>query len=143
MYLGTHYQRLDDKGRLLLPAKFRDKLAGGLVVTRGQDHCVQMYDMEEFMRLHAKVADAPVGSAEARDYTRAFFSAADDIIPDKQGRITMPALLRKYAGLDRDVAVVGVGTRIEIWDTPTWEEVSAGTAEKYADQKSEVVPGVF
>ncbi|GAB3567527.1 division/cell wall cluster transcriptional repressor MraZ [Spelaeicoccus albus] len=143
MFLGTHYQRLDDKGRLLLPAKFRDKLAAGLVVTRGQDHCVYMYDMEEFLRLHEAVAKAPAGSADTRDYTRAFFSAADDIIPDKQGRITMPQLLRKYASLDRDVAVVGVGNRIEIWDTPTWEQVSAGTEAKFADQQSEVIPGIF
>lgn len=143
MFLGTHYQRLDDKGRLLLPAKFREKLAAGLVVTRGQDNCVHMYAMDEFLRLHEAVAKAPAGSADTRDYTRAFFSAADDIIPDKQGRITLPPLLRKYAGLDRDVAVAGLGNRIEIWDTPTWERVVADSEAKFAAQQSEVIPGIF
>lgn len=143
MFLGTHYQRLDDKSRLLLPAKFRDKLASGLVVTRGQDNCVYMFALDEFMRLHDEVAKAPAGSSDTRDYTRAFFSAADDIIPDKQGRITMPPLLRKYAGLERDVAVIGVGNRIEIWDTPTWERVVADSEAKFANQQNEVIPGVF
>src|SRR5690242_11058897 len=84
MFLGTHSPRLDDKGRLILPAKFRDKLAGGLVVTRGQERCLYVFAMDEFVRLADQMRTAPVTSKAVRDYLRVFLSGASDEVPDKQ-----------------------------------------------------------
>ncbi|MDF2847305.1 MAG: mraZ, partial [Oerskovia sp.] len=107
LLLGTYTPRLDDKGRLILPAKFRGQLASGLVMTRGQERCLFLLPMDEFRRMYDQIRQAPVTSKQARDYLRVFLSGASDEIPDKQGRISIPAALRTYAGLDRDVAVIG------------------------------------
>lgn len=143
MFLGTHTPRLDDKGRLILPAKFRERLAPGLVVTRGQEHCLYVFPMDEFVKVADDLRAAPMTSKAARDYMRVFLSGASDEIPDKQGRITIPPALRQYAGLDRELTVIGAGSRLEIWDTAAWETYLAGTEEAFADTAEEVVPGLF
>ena len=143
MFLGTHTPRLDEKGRLFLPAKFRDKLAGGLVVTRGQERCLYVFPMDEFMKVTQKFQEAPTSSKAARDYMRVFLSGASDEIPDKQGRVTVPAALREYAGLDRDCTVIGAGSRVEVWDTTAWNEYLASTEQAFADQSEEVIPGLM
>ena len=117
MFLGTHTPRLDEKGRLFLPAKFRDRLADGLVVTRGQERCLYVFPMDEFVRVADTMRAAPVTSKAVRDYLRVFLSGASDELPDKQGRVTIPAGLREYAGLARDCTVIGAGSRVEVWDT--------------------------
>ena len=142
-FLGTFTPRLDDKGRLILPAKFRPQLAPGLVVTRGQDRCLFVFPMGEFQRMHEQIRTAPVTSKQARDYLRVFLSGAHDEIPDKQGRLSIPAPLRTYAGLRRDVAVIGAGTRVEIWDAQAWETYLAAQVETYSDTAEEVFPGAF
>ncbi|WP_344308332.1 division/cell wall cluster transcriptional repressor MraZ [Brevibacterium samyangense] len=143
MFLGTHMQRLDDKGRLILPAKFREELAEGLVITRGQEHCLTLFPAREFQSIHEQMRSAPLTSKDARDYLRVFLSGASDEQPDKQGRFTVPQLLRKYAGLDRDVAVIGMGNRVEIWDSSTWEQYLEQTEQGFADRADEVIPGVI
>ncbi|GAA2106620.1 MULTISPECIES: division/cell wall cluster transcriptional repressor MraZ [Brevibacterium] len=143
MFLGTHMQRLDDKGRLILPAKFRDELESGLVLTRGQERCLSVFSMQEFESVHEQMRAAPMTSKEARDYLRVFLSGASAETPDKQSRITVPLTLRQYAGLDRDVAVIGMGNRAEIWDAPTWEAYLAETEQGFADRADEVIPGVI
>ena len=143
MFLGTHTPRLDEKGRLFLPAKFRDKLAGGLVVTRGQERCLYVFPMDEFMKVTQKFQEAPTSSKAARDYMRVFLSGASDEIPDKQGRVTVPAALREYAGVDRDCTVIGAGSRVEVWDTTAWNEYLASTEQAFADQSEEVIPGLM
>ncbi len=140
MFLGTYTPRLDDKGRLILPAKFRSQLAPGLVMTRGQERCLFLLPLEEFRRMHDQIRQAPVTSKQARDYLRVFLSGASDELPDKQGRISIPPVLRTYAGLDRDVAVIGAGTRVEIWDLPSWESYLAEQESGYADTAEEVFP---
>ncbi len=142
-FLGTYTPRLDDKGRLILPAKFRTQLASGLVVTRGQERCLFVFPMGEFQRMHEQIRTAPVTSKQARDYLRVFLSGAHDEIPDKQGRLSIPPALRAYAGLDRDVAVIGAGTRVEIWDAAAWETYLAEQVEHYSDTAEEVFPGAF
>lgn len=122
MFLGTYSPRLDEKGRLILPAKYRDELADGLVLTRGQERCIYVFSQQEFERVHEQMREAPISSRQVRDYIRVFLSGASDEVPDKQGRVTIPAALRSYAGLDRDVAVIGAGTRAEIWDAKAWED---------------------
>jgi MraZ protein len=141
VFLGTHTPRLDDKGRLFLPARYRDKLADGLVVTRGQERALFVFPMDEFTRLSEQLRTAPMTNKAARDYLRVFLSGASDEVPDKQGRITIPPMLREYARLTRDCTVIGAGARIEIWDSATWAEYLANSEEAFADQAEEVVPG--
>ncbi|HEY5515746.1 MAG TPA: division/cell wall cluster transcriptional repressor MraZ [Pengzhenrongella sp.] len=140
MFLGTYTPRLDEKGRLILPAKFRGQLAAGLVMTRGQEHCLFLLPIEEFRRMHDQLRLAPVTSKQSRDYQRVFLSGAMDDLPDKQGRISIPTSLRTYAGLDRDVAVIGVGPRVEIWDLTAWETYLAAQEAGYADTAEGVFP---
>ena len=139
-FLGTYTPRLDDKGRLILPAKFRPQLAGGLVMTRGQERCLFVLPMDEIRRMHDQLRTAPVTSKQARDYLRVFLSGASDELPDKQGRISIPPMLRTYAGLDRDVAIIGTGTRVEIWDLAAWETYLSEQEAGYADTTEEVFP---
>lgn len=143
MFLGTFEPRLDDKGRLILPAKFREKLAAGVVLTRGQERCLYAFPTREFEEMHDRLRQAPVTSKQARDYLRVFLSGAMDDQPDKQGRITIPANLRQYAGLQRELAVIGAGTRIEIWDSGAWETYLSAQEEAFAETAEEVVPGLF
>ncbi len=143
MFLGTYWPRIDEKGRLILPAKFRDELAEGLVVTRGQDRCLYVFAMPEFARLTEALREAPLTAKAARDYSRVFFSGATDEVPDKQGRVTLPQHLRDYAGLTREVAVVGANTRVEIWDAEAWNRYLAAQEDSFSDLAEEVLPGVI
>jgi MraZ protein len=143
VFLGTHSPRLDDKGRLFLPAKFRAQLADGLVITRGQERCLYVFDMAEFMRLAEQMRSTPVTSKAARDYLRVFLSGASDEVPDKQGRITIPPSLRQYAGLDRECTVIGAGSRVEIWDATAWTTYLQATEQAFSDQAEEVIPGLL
>ena len=143
MFLGTYEPRLDEKGRLILPSKYRDQLSGGLVVTKGQEHCLYIYPMGTFTSLLERLQQAPTTKKETRIYTRMFLSGASDQIPDKQGRINVPPALRAYAGLERDVAVIGSGDHAEIWDREAWQEYLQGNEEAFADREDELIPGVF
>ena len=142
MFFGTYTPKLDEKGRLFLPAKFRDQLTEGLVVTRGQEFCLTVWPMDDFMELTRKAQEAPVTVKGARDYTRFLFAGASEEKPDKQGRITITPMLREYASLDRDVVVIGVMNRIEIWDPARWQQYSAEQETKFSELSEEVFPGV-
>ncbi|WP_150306475.1 division/cell wall cluster transcriptional repressor MraZ [Planctomonas psychrotolerans] len=143
MFLGTYAPKLDDKGRLILPAKFRDELEGGVVLTRGQDRCIYVFSTREFEELHERMRQAPVTSKQARDYMRVFLSGAHAETPDKQHRVTIPAALRSYAGLDRELTVIGAGSRAEIWDAEAWNSYLAENEAAFADTAEEVIPGLF
>lgn len=143
VFLGTHEPKLDDKGRLILPAKFREELAGGLVLTKGQERCLFMFTRQEFERMYAALQSAPLTSKEARDYIRMLLSGASDDIPDKQGRITIPPKLREYAGLQRELAVIGAGNRLEIWDLQAWNAYVENHEESYSQTTQEIIPGLF
>ena len=143
MFLGTHSPRLDDKGRLFLPAKFRDELAEGVVITKGQERCLYVFPMAEFRRVTEAMSQAPVTQKTVRDYSRVFFASASDEVPDKQGRITVPPPLREYAGLTRDCVVIGANTRVEVWDAAAWESYLADREQAFADLEEEVLPGVL
>ena len=143
MFLGTHSPRLDDKGRLFLPAKFRDELAEGVVITKGQERCLYVFPMAEFRRVTEAMSQAPVTQKTVRDYSRVFFASASDEVPDKQGRITVPPALRTYAGLQRDCVVIGANTRLEIWDTQAWEIYLATQEDSFAEAAEEVLPGIL
>ena len=143
MFLGTYAPKLDDKGRIILPAKFRDELAGGVVMTRGQENCIYVFSTREFEELHEKIRQAPVTSKQARDYLRVFLSGASAETPDKQNRITLPAPLRAYAGLDRDLTVIGAGNRAEIWAQDAWDSYLTEQESVFSDTEEEVIPGLF
>jgi len=142
MFFGTYTPRLDDKGRLFLPAKFRDELAEGLVVTRGQERCLYVWSMEEFGKLTERLREVPVTNKAARDYIRMFFAGASDETPDKQGRVTIPPMLRDYASLSKDCIVIGAMNRIEIWDSTSWQTYSDEQEQAFADLSEDVFPGV-
>ena len=141
MFLGTHAPRLDEKGRLILPAKYRDELAGGVVITKGQERCLYVFPQEEFTRITEALRTAPVTAKSVRDYSRVFFASAEDAIPDRQGRITIPPALREYAALQRDCVVIGNNTRLEIWDSAAWDAYLAEQENVFSEGPEEVTPG--
>ncbi|MFY9331469.1 MAG: division/cell wall cluster transcriptional repressor MraZ [Candidatus Nanopelagicales bacterium] len=143
MFLGTHAPRLDDKGRLVLPAKFREGLAGGVVLTKGQDRSVVVWPAAEFASYAERLNEASRSDARVRAYLRLLFSGASDEVPDRQGRISVPQALRDYAALDREVVVVGNGNTCEIWDSTAWTDYVAGQEEGFSDLREEVIPGVL
>ena len=143
MFLGTHHPKLDDKGRLSMPAKFRDGLVGGVVLTKGQDRSLAVWPIAEFTEYAARIQEASRSDGKARAYSRVFFSSAFDQVPDRQGRITIPAQLREYAGVDRDCVVVGNHSTLEIWDSHAWENYLAAQEPEFAEVSQEVVPGLF
>jgi MraZ protein len=141
VFLGTHFPRLDEKGRLILPAKYREELAGGVVITKGQERCLYVFTQEEFARITEELRSAQ--STATRANSRVFFASASDEMPDRQGRITVPPALRGYAGLQRDCAVIGANTRLEIWDAQAWETYLAAQEDSYAEAAEEVFPGIL
>lgn len=143
MLLGTHTPKLDDKGRVILPSKFRDDLGGGIVITRGQDRCLYVFSSAEFERVHERIREAPLANKEARAFLRMFLSGASAEKPDSQNRITVPPHLRNYAGLGRELVVTGVGAHAEIWDAEAWNTYAEGNEDSYADLEQEVIPGLF
>ena len=142
MFLGTYAPRLDDKSRLVLPAKFREQLAEGLVITKGQERCLYVWPLEGFHAAAEQLRRAPLTSKTARDYMRVLFAGAHDEVPDKQGRVTLPQPLRAYAGLRRDCAVIGADTRVEVWDATAWADYLAAQEDAFAALSQEVPPGL-
>src|ERR1700759_4693164 len=143
MFVGTYSPRLDEKGRMFLPAKYREELAAGVVITKGQERCLYVFPTAEFARITEALSTAPVPAKAVRDYSRVFFASASDEIPDKQGRVTVPAALRAYAGLDRDCVVIGANTRLEIWDALAWETYLAAQEDAFSEAAEEVLPGIL
>lgn len=143
MFLGTHTPKVDEKGRIILPAKFRTGLAEGVVLTKGQDRSLVLWPMAEFEAAAMRIREASQSNAAVRAYSRVLFSSAFDQVPDRQGRITVPPALRDYAGLDRECVVVGNHKTVEIWDEDAWEQYLATQDAAFADIDEEVVPGLF
>lgn len=142
MFLGTHTPRLDDKGRLAFPAKFRNEFEGGLVITKGQERCLFVFPMAEFARITDLLRSAPVTQRSVRDFSRVFFASASHEVPDAQGRITVPQPLREYAGLSKDCVVIGANSRVEVWDAAAWQGYLDGTEDSFSDAE-EVLPGLL
>ena len=123
MFLGEHQHSLDAKGRVILPARFRDQLEGGAVMARSLDGCLAVYPTDEFVdRVARKLQDARERGSRERQAARTLFSGATELTPDKQGRVAVPQHLREYAGLERDVIVAGGFDHIEIWDARRFRE---------------------
>jgi MraZ protein len=129
MFLGEFSHTLDDKGRLTIPAKFRDELAGGLVVTRGIDRCLSVFPNQGWQNLAERIAQLPLTRRSARDFGRLMFSGAADFIPDRQGRVLIPQELREYAQLDSEAIIIGLYNRLEIWNPNNWASVKTAVEE--------------
>ena len=122
MFLGEHQHTLDAKGRVILPARFRERLAGGLVFAPGQDRCIDVFPTSVFERRVEALRELPREEQRARAYLRVLLAGAHPDSPDGQGRVTVPPSLRIYAQLDKDLTVVGADEKVEIWDRATWED---------------------
>lgn len=122
MFMGEYNHSIDPKGRLIVPAKFRESLGDEFVVTQGLDGCLFVYPDEEWKAFEEKLKTLPMANKNARKFVRFFLAGAAQVEIDKQGRILLPATLRKFAGLEKEVSLVGVGSRVEIWDKSRWEE---------------------
>ena len=142
LLLGTYTPKIDAKGRVALPAKFRSQLGQGLVMARGQERCVYLLPFDEFRRIASQIQRTSVGNKAAREYLRVFLSGAVDQEPDKQGRVVVPQMLRDYANLGSDIVVIGVGTRAELWTKDAWESYLAQKEEGYSDIADDVLPEV-
>ncbi len=122
MFLGEHQHSLDAKGRVILPARFREQLEGGAVIAKALDGCLAVYPIAEFERLAQRLREARERGSRERQAARTFFAGASEVTPDRQGRVAIPQHLREYAALSRDVIVAGSYDHIEIWDAQAFRE---------------------
>ncbi|MFQ9515056.1 MAG: division/cell wall cluster transcriptional repressor MraZ [Eubacterium sp.] len=129
MFTGEHTQKMDTKGRTIVPVKFREELGNNVVITRGLDGCLFAYSKTAWEALEEKLSSLPFADKKVRSFNRFFLAGASDLETDKLGRILMPSVLRKFASLDKEVVWVGVGDRIEIWDIDKWNEQMASYLE--------------
>jgi MraZ protein len=139
LFYGEYQHTIDPKGRVIVPSRFRDGLGEKFILTKGLDNCLFVYSSQEWTNLETKLRALPFTDKDVRSFVRFFFAGAAECEVDKQGRILIPQNLREYAGLEKDVCVIGVSTRVEVWDKIKWEKysgednVSAGKiAEKMA-----------
>ncbi|MDR2799129.1 MAG: division/cell wall cluster transcriptional repressor MraZ [Bifidobacteriaceae bacterium] len=139
LLLGNFMPRLDSNLRIILPSKFRDQLKSGIVITPGQERCLYIFPLQEFQTIYEKIKASPLESKQARDFIRSFTDGAEDQIPDKQGRITVPARLKEFANLESEVVVKGAITRLEVWNPKTLEEYRKQTEEVFANISEEVL----
>jgi MraZ protein len=123
MFLGEYTHTIDDKGRVTIPARFRAELAAGLVVTRGFDQNLMIYPIGEWQEMAGRLASRPVSDESVRAFRRRIFAGAQDLEPDRQGRIILPHVLREFAGIDGEVVIVGNYNYVELWNANTWQDV--------------------
>jgi MraZ protein len=143
MFLGTYTPKLDEKGRLTLPAKFRDALAGGLMIAKSQDHSLAVYPRAEFEQLARRAAKAPRTNEQARAWLRNFAAGADEQYPDSQGRITLSAEHRRYANLSKDCVVIGSLDYLEIWDAQAWNDYQQTHEENFSAASDEALSDII
>ncbi|MDO8504871.1 MAG: division/cell wall cluster transcriptional repressor MraZ [Candidatus Liptonbacteria bacterium] len=137
MLLGEYKHTIDQKGRIAIPAKFREKISAGAIITRGLDNCLFVFAPKEWQALVEKLMSLPLSQANSRAFVRLMLSGAADVELDKQGRILVPDYLRKFAGLKKQAIVAGLYSRVEIWDADAWEKYKAkteGASEEIAEQ---------
>ncbi|NIL80796.1 division/cell wall cluster transcriptional repressor MraZ [Rhodococcoides kroppenstedtii] len=143
MFLGTYTPKLDDKFRLTLPAKFRDELAGGVMVSKGQDHSLAIYPRAVFAARAERLAAASRSNPRARAYIRNLAAGTDEQHPDGQGRITIGPAHREYANLSKDCVVIGSMDYLELWDAASWEAYSREHEEDFSQAVDESLEGML
>lgn len=133
MFMGEYHHSIDNKGRMIVPSKFREELGEVFIITRGLDQCLFGYPLSEWALIEEKLKGLPLTKKDARAFTRFFFSGATESELDKQGRINIPAPLLQYAKLEKECVVLGVSNRIEIWSKQIWEDYFAESEESFAE----------
>lgn len=133
MFMGEYHHSIDNKGRMIVPSKFRDDLGEMFIITRGLDQCLFGYPLSEWAQIEEKLKGLPLTKKDARAFTRFFFSGATESELDKQGRINIPAPLLQYAKLEKECVVLGVSNRIEIWSKQIWEDYFSESEESFAE----------
>ncbi|GAB6181880.1 division/cell wall cluster transcriptional repressor MraZ [Desulfotomaculum defluvii] len=139
MFMGEFQHNIDSKGRLIVPARFREGLGDRFIVTKGLDNCLFVYPQQEWAEVEQKLKSLPFTRADARAFVRFFFSGATECEIDKQGRILLPNNLREYAKLDKETVVVGVSTRVEIWSKEEWEKYNTQAAASFEQLAENIV----
>lgn len=133
MFLGEYQHSLDEKSRVTIPAKFREEVGYKFVVTKGLDNCIFLYPQDEWQLIEKKLRALPLTRADVRSFVRFFFSGAAELDIDKQGRIVLPPNLREYAGIEREVIIIGVGSRVEIWSAENWTDYNESAQSSYEE----------
>ena len=133
MFMGEYHHSIDNKGRMIVPSKFRDDLGEMFIITRGLDQCLFGYPLSEWSLIEEKLKGLPLTKKDARAFTRFFFSGATESELDKQGRINIPAPLLQYAKLEKECVILGVSNRIEIWSKQIWEDYFTQSEESFAE----------
>ncbi|HJR18752.1 MAG TPA: division/cell wall cluster transcriptional repressor MraZ [Actinomycetota bacterium] len=134
MFLGEYQHSLDAKGRIILPSRFRGRLESGLVLSKGLDGCLWVMSLDDWERFSLRLNEISVADSRGRDTARFFFAGASEDRPDKQGRISIPEPLRRHAGLEGDVIVLGTGPRIEVWNPERWERKRSSVEDNLEDR---------
>ena len=143
MFMGEYRHNIDEKGRLIVPAKFRESLGKEFVVTKGLDKCLFVYPLSEWQIIEEKFRNANTTTANARKFARFFFAGACNVEIDKQGRILLPNQLREFANLSKDIVTVGVLNRVEIWSKELWEDNNViDDMDEIAEQMAELGIGI-
>lgn len=142
-FIGEHTPKIDDKGRLFVPAKFRPRLAEGVVLMRGQERCVFGWTIDAYQGIVERLQELPFTNRESRNLVRMVTAGSFEEKLDSQGRIVIPPKLREWASLDRDVTVIGAGNRFEIWNSARWDEFFASQEEPWADLSGGEGPAIF
>lgn len=137
MLIGEYQHNIDAKGRVIVPAKFREDLGEHFYVTKGLDGCLFVLSPIEWQRLQEKIMAMPI--SKARGLQRFFFSGAAEAEPDKQGRILIPQKLRDYAHLTKDITIIGASTRAEIWDSATWESFNSSLTQESIEEAMDML----
>ena len=141
--MGEYNHTIDTKGRLIIPSKFREALGDEFVVTKGLDGCLFVYDNEEWQNFEGKLKTLPLTNKDARQFVRFFLAGAAAVEVDKQGSIVLPSVLREFAGLEKEVVLVGVASRVEIWSKEKWESAAAyEDMEEIAEHMAELGLGI-
>lgn len=131
MFIGEFQHSIDNKGRLIIPSKFRDDLGERFVLTKGLDNCLFVYPILEWRNFEEKLKTLPLTSKDARAFVRFFFSGATECELDKQGRILLPSNLREHSKIEKDAVIIGVSTRVEIWSKEEWDKYNSDTSMGY------------
>lgn len=141
--MGEYNHTIDTKGRLIIPSKFREALGEEFVVTKGLDGCLFVYDNKEWAAFEEKLKSLPLTNKDARQFVRFFLAGAAMAEVDKQGRILVPSVLREFAGLDKEVVLIGVASRVEIWSKERWENAASyEDMEEIAEHMAELGLGI-
>jgi len=139
MFMGEYHHNIDNKGRLIIPAKFREELGDEFVITRGLDQCLFGYSMSEWSQIEEKLKTLPLTKKDARAFTRFFFSGATECELDKQGRVNISSPLLNYAKLEKECVILGVSNRIEIWSKQQWEDYFSESEDSFAELAENMV----